>query len=80
MRQSRRDQDWHWETGGTIPGQDQSFHARQYIMFTTMAVLYGTGKLTNIQFVIIAQSSATVVPLAGCDPCEGSPARAWKQP
>ena len=52
------------------------------LCFTTMTTLHGTGKLTDSLFVIIAQSSATLVPhiLAGCDPCLGCPARAWKQP
>ena len=41
--------------------------------FTIMTALDGTGKLTDILFVMIAQSSAALVPhiLAGCDPCRG---------
>ena len=38
-----------------------------------MTALDGTSKLTNILFVMIAQSSVTLFPhiLAGCDPCGG---------
>ena len=50
--------------------------------FTIMTTWHGTGKLPDRPFVMIAKSSATLVPhiLAVCDPCRGCPARAWKQP
>ena len=66
---------------GGWPGGGQLHNAVSRVCFTTMTTFHETGKLTNGPFVMIAQSSADLFPhiLAGCDPCRGCPARAWKQ-
>ena len=52
------------------------------LCFTKNDRLHETGKLADSPLVIIAQSSATIVPpiLVGYDLCRRCPARAWKQP